>query len=72
MLVDCIFSLPSYELTTLANVTDTSVVPDVLSSANTVLSLQECNILGDRSYDARDVYNLVKEIYNVDTVTPLN
>ena len=72
VLVDCISGLPLYELTTPANVTDVSVVPDILSSVNTVLPLQECTFLGDKGYDAKDVYNLVKDVYNGDAVIPLN
>ena len=35
----CISGLPLFELTTLANTTDASVVPDILRPANAVLFL---------------------------------
>ena len=72
VLVDCISGLPLYELTTPANVTDASVVPNILSSANAVLPIRECTFLGDKGYDVKAVYNLVKDAYEGDAVIPLN
>ena len=72
VLVDCISGLPLFELTTPANVTDASVVPDILAAANAVLPLQECTFLGDKGYDVRAVYNLVKDVYEGEAVIPLN
>lgn len=72
VLVDCISGLPLYELTTTANVTDASVVPDILSAANAVLPIRECTFLGDKGYDVRAVYNLVKDVYEGEAVIPLN
>lgn len=72
ILVDCISGLPLYELTTPANIADVSVVSDILRSANAVLPLRECTFLGDKGYDAKAVYNLVKDVYEGDTVIPLN
>ena len=59
----CISGLPLFELTTLANTTDASVVPDILRPANAVLFLRECTFLGDKGYDVKTVYNLVKDAY---------
>ena len=72
VLVDCISGLPLYELTTPANTTDASVVPDVLRSADAVLPLRECTFLGDKGYDVKTVYNLVKDAYEGEAVIPLN
>ena len=72
VLVDCISGLPLYELTTPANVADASVVPDILSAANAVLPIRECTFLGDKAYDVKNVYHLVKNVYAGDAVIPLN
>ncbi len=72
VLVDCISGLPLYELTTPANTTDASVVPDILRSANAVLSLRECTFLGDKGYDTKAVYHLLKDTYEGEAVIPLN
>lgn len=72
VLVDCISGLPLYELTTPANTTDASVVPDILRSADAVLPLRECTFLGDKGYDVKTVYNLVKDTYEGEAVIPLN
>ena len=72
VLVDCISGLPLFELTTPANVTDASVVPKILRSADAVLSLRECTFLGDKGYDVKAVYNLVKDAYEGEPIIPLN
>lgn len=72
VLVDCISGLPLYELTTPANVADSSVVQEILAAANKTLSLQECTFLGDKGYDVNAVYDLVKNVYRGDAVIPLN
>ena len=72
VLVDCISGLPLFELTTPANMTDASVVPDILRSADAVLPLRECTFLGDKGYDVKTVYNLVKDAYEGEAVIPLN
>lgn len=72
VLVDCISGLPLYELTTPANVADSAVVQKILAGANHTLSLQECTFLGDKGYDVKAVYDLVKDVYQGETVIPLN
>jgi len=69
--VDCISGLPLYELTTPANAADASVVPDILSSANAVLPILECTFLGDKGYDVKNVYHLVKDAYDGEVFIPL-
>jgi len=72
VLVDCISGLPLYELTTPANMTDSSVAKEILAAANTVLPLRECTFLGDKGYDVRDIYNTVKDVYEGEAFIPLN
>ena len=72
VLVDCISGLPLYELTTPANVVDSTVVEEILAATNSTLPLQECTFLGDKGYDVKEVYDLVKDIYNGEAVIPLN
>ena len=40
VLVDCISGLPLYELTTQANIMDSTVAVDILAAANQILPLQ--------------------------------
>lgn len=72
VLVDCISGLPLYELTTPANVADSTVVEKILAAANSSLPIQECTFLGDKGYDVKAVYDLVKDIYDGEAVIPLN
>lgn len=72
VLVDCISGLPLYELTTPANTADSTFVQEILAAANIVLPLRECTFLGDKGYDVKDVYNLVKNVYDGEAVIPLN
>lgn len=72
VLVDCISGLPLYELTTPANTADACVVPDILQAANAILPLRECTFLGDKGYDVKSVYCLIRDIYCGDAVIPLN
>ena len=72
ILVDCISGLPLYELTTTADVTDSTVVETILEQANDVVPLEECTFIGDKGYDAKHVYNTVKDLYHGDAVIPLN
>ena len=72
VLVDCISGLPVYEVTTPANVADSTVVQEILAAANNTLPLLECTFLGDKGYDVKAVYDLVKDVYQGDAVIPLN
>lgn len=72
VLMDCISGLPIYELATPANMADSTVVREMLAAANAVLPLRECTFLGDKGYDVKAVYNLVKDVYKGDAVIPLN
>ena len=60
VLVDCISGLPLYELTTPANIMDSTVAVDILAAANQILPLQGCSFLADKGYDVKSIYNTVK------------
>lgn len=68
ILVDCITGLPIYELTTTADVADSTVTLDILSQTNSFLSVDECTL----GYDVKAVYNTVKELYHGECIIPLN
>lgn len=72
ILVDCITGLPIYELTTTADVADSTVTLDILSQTNFFLSVDECTFLADKGYDVKAVYNTVKELYHGECIIPLN
>ena len=72
MLVDCVTGLPICEITTTADVADSTVVPDILSQTNSFLSVEECTFIADKAYDVKAIYNLVKDVYHGDCVIPLN
>ena len=72
ILVDCISGLPIYELTTTADIGDSTVVETVLEGANGVIPIDECTFIGDKGYDAKHVYNTVRDTYNGEAVIPLN
>ena len=72
ILVDCISGLPLYELTTTANVADSSVALDILEKANQVIPIDECTFIADKGYDAKAIYNTVRDVYHGDVFIPLN
>lgn len=72
VLVDCITGLPIFELTTAADVADSTVALDVLSQTNEFLSLKDCTFIADKGYDVKAIYNTVKEVYFGECVIPLN
>ena len=72
VLVDCISGLPLYELTTQANIMDSTVAIDILAAANQILPLQGCSFLADKGYDVKSIYNTVKAVYEGEAFIPLN
>lgn len=72
VLVDCITGLPIFELTTAANVADSSVALDILSRTNDFLPLKECSFIADKGYDANKIYDIVRNLYNGDCFIPIN
>lgn len=71
VLVDCISGLPLYELTTPANTPDSNVAAEILANANQTISLQNCSFIADKGYDARSIYNTVKDVYDGEAFIPL-
>ena len=72
VLVDCISGLPIYELTTTANVHDSTVALDILADTHTFLPITECTFLADKGYDVKNIYNQVQELYQGECIIPLN
>ena len=71
VLVDCISGLPLYELTTQANIMDSTVAVDILAAANQILPLQGCSFLADKGYNVKSIYNTVKSVYDGEAFIPL-
>jgi hypothetical protein len=72
VLVDCITGLPIYELTTTAEVADSTVALDVLAKTNEFIPVSECSFIGDKGYDVKDIYNTVKNDYEGECFIPIN
>lgn len=72
VLVDCITGLPIFELTTTADVHDSSVALNILSQTNSFLPINDCTFIADKAYDVKEIYNTVKTVYNGDCAIPLN
>ena len=72
VLADCITGLPIFELTTAANVYDSTVALDILSRANEFLPIKECYFLADKAYDVKNIYNTVKNEYQGECFIPIN
>ena len=72
MPVDCITGLPIFELTTTADVSDSTVALNILNQTNSFLPINECTFIADKAYDIKEIYNTVKNVYNGDCAIPLN
>jgi hypothetical protein len=72
VLVDCISGLPIYELTTTAEVADSTVALQVLSGTHSFLPVTECTFLADKGYDVKNIYNQIKGLYSGECMIPLN
>jgi hypothetical protein len=72
VLVDCITGLPIFEMTTAANVHDSSVALDILKQTNEFLPISECYFIADKGYDMKAIYNAVKDTYLGECFIPLN
>ena len=70
-LVDCISGLPIYELTTTAEVTDSTVALDILAKSHDFLPVSECTFLADKGYDVKNIYNQVRELIMANASFPL-
>lgn len=60
------------ELTTTADVYDSSVALDILNQTNSFLSIRECTFIADKAYDVKAIYNTVKDVYFGECAIPLN
>ena len=72
VLADCITGLPIFELTTAANVYDSTVALDILSRTNEFLPINECYFLADKAYDVKSIYNTIKDEYQGECFIPIN
>lgn len=72
VLCDCITGLPIYEVTTTANVADSSVALDMLDRTHSFLPITECTFIADKGYDVKAIYNTIRYTYNGDCFIPLN
>ena len=72
VLVDCITGLPIYELTTTADVKDHAVAPEILEQTNKFLPIRECSFIADKGYDAKIIYNTVRNVYDGECFIPIN
>ncbi|MEN2262434.1 transposase [Enterococcus faecalis] len=72
VLVDCISGLPIAELTTTANVADSTVARSILSDTHSFLSVTECTFLADKGYDMKTIYNQIAHLYKGECFIPLN
>ena len=64
--------LPINELTTTADVADSTVALDILKNTNEYLSVKECIFIADKAYDVKAIYNTVKDVYDGECYIPLN
>ena len=71
VLVDCITGLPIFEMTTTANINDSSTTLEILSRTNSYLPLDGCTFLADKGYDVKSIYNAVRDIYHGEAIIPL-
>ena len=72
VVVDCITGLPIYEMTTPANIADSTVTLDILSKTNEVLSIDECYFIADKAYDVKNIYHTIHNLYNGECFIPIN
>ena len=61
-----------FELTTTADVHDSSVALNILSQTNSFLPINDCTFIADKAYDVKEIYNTVKNVYNGECAIPLN
>jgi hypothetical protein len=72
VLVDCITGLPIYELTTTADVADSTIATQILEQTNKFLPVRGCTFIADKGYDVKDIYNTVRNVYDGECFIPLN
>lgn len=72
VLVDCISGLPIAELTTVANVADSTVALRILTDTHSFLPIDECAFLADKGYDTKEIHNQIARLYSGECFIPLN
>lgn len=72
VLTDAISGLPIAEITTTADVSESSMIIDFLKDTNQWFSLNETYFIADKAYDTKDIHNFIR--YNLDghAFIPLN
>lgn len=71
-LVDCISDLPIYEITTTAEMADSTVALAILVNTHSFLPVTKCTFLADKGYDVKYIYNEVNHLYNGKCIIHLN
>lgn len=72
VLVDCISGLPICEMTTTAEVADSSVALDILADTHRFLPITECTFLADKGYDVKNIYHQINQLYSGECIIPFN
>jgi len=72
VLSDCITGLPIFEITTTADVADSTVALDILKRTDAFLSIKECSFIADKGYDVNNIYDEIKDNYQGDCFIPIN
>jgi len=72
VLSDCITGLPIFELTTTADVGDSTVALDILNRTNAFLPIDECSFIADKGYDSNKIYDAIRDVYHGDCFIPIN
>lgn len=73
VLTDAISGLPISEITTTANVSESSIVIDFLKETNKWFSLKESYFIGDKAYDTKKIYNYIRydlKVMHLSHLTP--
>lgn len=72
VLTDAISGLPIAEITTTAEVSESSMIIDFLKDTNQWFSLKETYFIGDKAYDTKDIHNFIRYDLDGHAFIPLN
>ena len=72
VLCDGISGLPIFEMTTPANVYDSTIAIEILDKTNTFLPIDECYFIADAAYDTKAIYNTIRQKYHGECFVALN
>ncbi len=70
--MDCISGLPIAEITTTADIHDSTVALNILTYTHSFLPITQCIFLADKGYDTKNIYNQVHSLYRGECIIPLN